>query len=135
MKKKKLQNLNLRHLVREMNMDVDIKRLNTLNPFSPVFPDCTSPQEKLLLILRLINSDLTPEQIMKLKGTGRGGMLTKGDVLLALGQIKNAYGSAEKMYTDPLGPSGRRASEVGYLRNLKINGNADEKTVYIDDTP
>ena len=52
---------------------------------------------------------------MKLKGTGRGGMLTKGDVLVALGKIKNAYGSAEKMYTDPLGPSGRRASEVGHL--------------------
>lgn len=39
-------------------------------------------------------------------------MLTKGDVLKAMGKIKSAYGSAEKMYTDPLGPSGKRASEV-----------------------
>jgi hypothetical protein len=39
-------------------------------------------------------------------------MLTKGDVLKAMGQIKSAYGSAEKMYNDPLGPSGKRASEV-----------------------
>jgi len=40
-------------------------------------------------------------------------MLTKGDVLVAMGKIKNVYGSAEKMYTDPIGPSGKRASEVG----------------------
>jgi hypothetical protein len=39
-------------------------------------------------------------------------MLTKGDVLKAMGKIKSAYGSAEKMYNDPLGPSGKRASEV-----------------------
>lgn len=39
-------------------------------------------------------------------------MLTKGDVLVALGKIKNAWGSAEKLSTDRLGPSGRRASEV-----------------------
>ena len=40
-------------------------------------------------------------------------MLTKGDVLVAMGKIKNVYGSAEKMFTDPIGPSGKRASEVG----------------------
>jgi hypothetical protein len=61
---------------------------------------------------RLISSDLTSDQIKKLKGTGKNGMLTKGDVLKAMGQIKSAYGSAEKMYNDPLGPSGKRASEV-----------------------
>lgn len=41
-------------------------------------------------------------------------MLTKGDVLKALGKIQNAYGSAEKLMTDHLGPSGKRASEVGW---------------------
>lgn len=69
---------------------------------------------------------------MKLKGTGRGGMLTKGDVLVALGKIKNAYGSAEKMYTDPLGPSGRRASEVGHFTVTEKGGML--MIVYIDDT-
>lgn len=59
----------------------------------------------------LLESDLTTEQISKLKGTGRNGMLTKGDVLKATGKIQNAWGSAEKLSTDPLGPSGRRASE------------------------
>lgn len=34
---------------------------------------------------------------MKLKGTGRKGMLTKGDVLFALGKIKDARGSAAKL--------------------------------------
>jgi hypothetical protein len=78
-----------------------------------VFPDCTYPA-KLSTDTndRLISSDLTSDQIKKLKGTGKNGMLTKGDVLKAMGQIKSAYGSAEKMYNDPLGPSGKRASEV-----------------------
>ena len=39
-------------------------------------------------------------------------MLTKGDVLLALGQISNAYGSAQEITLDVMGSSGRRASEV-----------------------
>ncbi|OCF32721.1 pyruvate dehydrogenase X component [Kwoniella heveanensis BCC8398] len=60
----------------------------------------------------LIESPLTSEQISKLKGTGRHGMLTKGDVLLALGKIKNAYGSAEKLNLDIMGPSGKRLSEA-----------------------
>jgi hypothetical protein len=47
--------------------------------------------------IRLISSDLTSDQISKLKGSGKNGMLTKGDVLKAMGKIKNAYGSAEKM--------------------------------------
>ncbi|WWD19221.1 hypothetical protein CI109_103679 [Kwoniella shandongensis] len=68
----------------------------------PIFPSVS----RLLL-----ESDLTTEQISKLKGTGRHGMLTKGDVLLALGKVKSAYGSAEKLNLDPLGPSGKRASE------------------------
>jgi hypothetical protein len=80
-----------------------------------VFPDCTYPANLFSCTdtdNRLISSDLTSEQIKKLKGTGKNGMLTKGDVLKAMGQIKSAYGSAEKMYNDPLGPSGKRASEV-----------------------
>jgi len=79
-----------------------------------VFPDCTSPPLSPFFDTdnRLISSDLTSDQIKKLKGTGKNGMLTKGDVLKAMGKIKSAYGSAEKMYTDPLGPSGKRASEV-----------------------
>ncbi|WWC71398.1 uncharacterized protein I206_105353 [Kwoniella pini CBS 10737] len=59
----------------------------------------------------LQESSLTTEQISKLKGTGKGGMLTKGDVLLALGKVKNAFGSAEKLNLDILGPSGKRLSE------------------------
>lgn len=62
---------------------------------------------------RLLESSLTSEQISKLKGTGKGGMLTKGDVLVALGKIKNSWGSAEKLNLDVMGPSGKRKSEVG----------------------
>jgi hypothetical protein len=62
---------------------------------------------------RLQESDLSTSQISKLKGTGKDGMLTKGDVLVALGKLKNPFGSAEKLNTDTLGPSGKRASEVG----------------------
>jgi hypothetical protein len=99
---------------RNQVMETDIKSLNTPNPFSQVFPDCTFPPSPFLWGAdnRLISSDLTSDQIKKLKGTGKNGMLTKGDVLKAMGQIKSAYGSAEKMYNDPLGPSGKRASEV-----------------------
>ncbi|KAK8854638.1 hypothetical protein IAR55_003377 [Kwoniella newhampshirensis] len=68
----------------------------------PIFPSVS----RLLL-----ESDLTSEQIYKLKGTGKNGMLTKGDVLLALGKVKSAYGSAEKLNLDVLGPGGKRASE------------------------
>ena len=60
----------------------------------------------------LLESSLSPDQIYKLKGTGKGGMLTKGDVLLALGKVKNAWGSAEKLNLDIMGSSGRRLSEV-----------------------
>lgn len=40
-------------------------------------------------------------------------MLTKGDVLHALGKVKNCYGSAEKLNVDVMGPSGKRLSEAG----------------------
>lgn len=66
----------------------------------------------LTRISRLAASDLSSEQIESLKGTGKNGMLTKGDVLKALGKISSAWGTAEKLSTDKLGASGRRASEV-----------------------
>ena len=69
-----------------------------------ILPSQTNP--------RLLESDLSSAQISKLKGTGRGGMLTKGDVLVAMGKITNAYGSAEKLNMDVMGASGKRASEV-----------------------
>jgi len=69
-----------------------------------IWPSQTNP--------RLLESDLSSAQISKLKGTGRGGMLTKGDVLVAMGKITNAYGSAEKLNMDVMGASGKRASEV-----------------------
>ncbi|KAE8541949.1 hypothetical protein D1P53_002123 [Cryptococcus gattii VGV] len=61
----------------------------------------------------LQESSLSSDEIAKLKGTGRHGMLTKGDVLLALGKVKNCYGSAEKLNVDVMGPSGKRLSEAG----------------------
>lgn len=66
----------------------------------------------------MLESPLSSEQISKLKGTGKRGMLTKGDVLLALGEIKNAYGSAETMTLDVMGPSGKRKSEVSLFDML-----------------
>jgi hypothetical protein len=60
---------------------------------------------------------LSTEEISKLKGTGKGGMLTKGDVLLALGKVKNAWGSAEKLNLDVMGPSGKRKSEQAEVRD------------------
>lgn len=61
----------------------------------------------------LQESSLSSDEIAKLRGTGRHGMLTKGDVLLALGKVKNRYGSAEKLNVDVMGPSGKRLSEAG----------------------
>lgn len=42
-------------------------------------------------------------------------MLTKGDVLVAMGRIKSVYGSAEKLNLDVMGASGHRKSEVSHL--------------------
>ncbi|WVO14520.1 hypothetical protein L204_102155 [Cryptococcus depauperatus] len=73
-----------------------------INHPKPLFPS----------VSRLLQeSNLCSDEIYKLKGTGRHGMLTKGDVLLALGKVENAYASAEKLNLDVMGPSGRRASE------------------------
>jgi hypothetical protein len=76
---------------------------------------------KRKLTSRLQESSLSSEEISKLKGTGKGGMLTKGDVLVALGQLKNPWGSAEKLNLDVMGPSGKRKSEVSlYQQSLEI---------------
>ncbi|ODN83617.1 hypothetical protein L202_01719 [Cryptococcus amylolentus CBS 6039] len=75
----------------------------------------------------LQESSLTSEEISKLKGTGRHGMLTKGDVLVALGKIKNPYGSAEKLVTDAMGASGRRASENKLTEAKNAPGEGGEK--------
>jgi hypothetical protein len=42
---------------------------------------------------RLAESNLSSAQISEIKGTGRNRMLTKGDVLAALGKISDAKGS------------------------------------------
>lgn len=41
-------------------------------------------------------------------------MLTKGDVLKALGKVNNVYGSAEKLNLAVMGPSGVRKGEVSH---------------------
>ncbi|ADV23611.1 Pyruvate dehydrogenase protein x component, mitochondrial precursor, putative [Cryptococcus gattii WM276] len=72
------------------------------------------PKSLFPSVSRLLQeSSLSSDEIAKLKGTGRHGMLTKGDVLLALGKVKNCYGSAEKLNVDVMGPSGKRLSEAG----------------------
>lgn len=79
----------------------------------PVHKELDTSKQMFPSVARLlIESDLTQEQIDKIKPTGIHGMLTKGDVLFALGKISNPYGSAEKLLTDPILPGGRRASEV-----------------------
>ncbi|KIR41764.1 pyruvate dehydrogenase X component [Cryptococcus deuterogattii 99/473] len=77
----------------------------------------------------LQESSLSSEEIAKLKGTGRHGMLTKGDVLLALGKVKNCYGSAEKLNVDVMGPSGKRLSEAGEGKEEKKKKEEEEEKV------
>ncbi|KAL7422457.1 pyridoxine biosynthesis protein [Cryptotrichosporon argae] len=74
----------------------------TIKHAKPLFPSV----QRLLA-----ESSLSSAQIEALKGSGKDGMLTKGDVLVALGKLKNPWGSAEKLTIDVLGPSGKRASE------------------------
>lgn len=62
---------------------------------------------------RIMDEHVSPDKVSKMKGTGKHGILTRGDVLAALGKIPNPWGSAEKMMTDPVGPNGKRASEKG----------------------
>ncbi|KAJ9105281.1 hypothetical protein QFC21_001649 [Naganishia friedmannii] len=63
-------------------------------------------------VIRLLsNSSLSADEISKLKGTGRNGMLTKGDVLFALGKIKDARGSAGKMAPTVIGLPAKQAAE------------------------
>lgn len=85
----------------------------------PVHKDLDTSKPMFPSVARMLTeSDLSPEAIAKIKPSGRHGMLTTGDVLFALGKIKNPYGSAEKLFTDPMLPGGRRASEP------KITGKA-----------
>lgn len=49
---------------------------------------------------------------MNLKGTGRKGMLTKGDVLFALGKIKDARGSAANLGPVTMGVPAKKEGEV-----------------------
>lgn len=39
-------------------------------------------------------------------------MLTKGDVLVAIGKISKPFASAQELTLDVMGPSGKRKSEV-----------------------
>lgn len=74
-----------------------------LDTSKPMFPS----------VMRLLQeSDLSQDAISKIKPTGRNGMITQGDVLAAMGKIKSPYGTAEKLFTDPMLPGGRHASEV-----------------------
>lgn len=57
----------------------------------------------------LAENSLTEEEISKIKGTGLHGMLTKGDVLAALGKISSPYGSAASILENPVGASGKPA--------------------------
>lgn len=57
---------------------------------------------------RLAEADLTPDQISAIKGTGRNRMLTKGDVLAALGKISDAKGSMKGI------PKTAYATSAGY---------------------
>lgn len=103
----------------------------------PLFPSVSrlyvSPPPLLTLFItheiclrRLQESSLSSDEIAKLKGTGRHGMLTKGDVLLALGKVKNCYGSAEKLNVDVMGPSGKRLSEAGEGKEEKKKKEEEE---------
>ncbi|GHJ84126.1 hypothetical protein NliqN6_0528 [Naganishia liquefaciens] len=68
----------------------------------------------------LADSSLTADEIAKLKGTGRHGMLTKGDVLFALGKIQHARGSAEKMVPTKVGgPDAKKAGETKTPADVK----------------
>lgn len=106
---------------RESTMNT--RRSSTPSHCSRVSPDCACFScfcIALSHVVRLQESSLSTDEISKLKGTGRHGMLTKGDVLLALGKVKNRYGSAEKFNVDVMGPSGKRLSErEGVAREVK----------------
>lgn len=74
-----------------------------LDHSKPMFPSV----ERMLL-----ETSLSDEAISKIKGTGRHGMLTKGDILAAEGKISSPFGSAAGFVDNPMGASGKRANEV-----------------------
>lgn len=110
---------------------MNTRRSNIPNHCSLVSRDCAWPYlhrahgALTSILFRLQESSLSTDEISKLKGTGRHGMLTKGDVLHALGKVKNRYGSAEKYNVDVMGPSGKRLSERGVAKEV-------EKKVVLD---
>ncbi|KAG7529691.1 hypothetical protein FFLO_05497 [Filobasidium floriforme] len=68
-------------------------------------------------VMRLLaEADLTPDQISAIKGTGRNRMLTKGDVLAALGKISDAKGSMKGI------PKTAYATSAGYGDNGTSTG-------------
>lgn len=54
----------------------------------------------------LATSSLTPEQVKNLKGSGRDGYLTKGDVLKAMGKIATVWGTKEAETLEKAGKRG-----------------------------
>lgn len=81
----------------------DPKPHRKIDHSKPMFPSV----ERLLQ-----ESSLSDEQVAKIKGTGRHGMLTQGDILAAEGKIKSPYGSAAGLIDNPMGASGKRANDV-----------------------
>lgn len=65
----------------------------------------------------LLGSSLTTEQISALKGSGMRGALTKGDVLKAIGAIKNVWGSKE---AETLETEGRKGVSARYKVHYDI---------------
>lgn len=54
----------------------------------------------------LATSSLTPEQVKNLKGSGRDGYLTKGDVLKAMGKVATVWGTKEAETLEKAGKRG-----------------------------
>lgn len=54
----------------------------------------------------LSTSSLAPEVVAKLKGSGRAGYLTKGDVLKAMGKVPTVWGSKESEALEQAGKRG-----------------------------
>lgn len=73
----------------------------------------------LFSIHSLSLANLSPPDLKKIlskPGSGRNKMLTKGDVLFALGKISDATGSAGKMGVTSYGVKGAKLAEVSVVR-------------------
>ncbi len=60
----------------------------------------------------LSESNLSQSQIDKIKGSARHGMLTKGDVLFAMGKVQDPRGTASKLKATKYGVEGAKLNEV-----------------------